>query len=213
MGNIESAAEKLGGLRLPAELEPLEVAGQGNRSITFRAIYRGDIVAMKVYRPDVIERYKKKHKVNIAVYEMSLNRVFRKIPELLPFTAKPLAVMGHDGKSTLMFLQEFIDGVFIKELAERNKGLPDSVLEAGETIVRNAEMNDLHDLGLGIDTAMVRKQSGVWFPALHDFNQVPKADTSSNSFFSRAFKGGSEKKAKADYQSLAEWRSYSDKCS
>jgi hypothetical protein len=213
MGNIESAAEELGGLRLPAGLEPLEVAGKGSRSITFRAIYRGDIVAMKVYRPNVIEQYKKKHRVNIAVYEMSLNRKFRKIPELLPFTAKPLAVLGHDGKSTLMFLQEYIDGVFIKELAEKNKGLPASVLEAGETIIRSAEMNDLHNLGLGIDTAMVRKQAGVWLPVLHDFNQVPKADTSSNSFLSRAFKGGAGKKAKADYQSLAEWRSYSAKCS
>ncbi len=213
MGNIESAAAELGGLRLPQDLEPLEVAGQGSRSITFRANYRGDILAMKVYKPDAIKQFKKKHNKNIAVSEMSRNRAFRKIPELLPFIAKPIAVMGHDGKSTLMFLQEFIDGVPLKELAERNKGLPDSVLEAGETIVRNAELNELYELDLSMDDVLVRKQAGVWTPVLHDFNHVPKVEKPSNSFFARAFKGSTEKKSKRDYQLLEQWRAYSQKCS
>jgi hypothetical protein len=212
MDTIESAAEKLGGLRLPPELEPLEVAGEGSRSITFRANYRGDIVAMKVYRPESIERFKKKHKANIAVYEMSRNRKFRKIPELLPFTAKPISVMGHDGKSTLMFLQEFIDGVTVKELAERNSGLPDSVLEAGETIVRVAEMNELYDLGLSLDSAFARKKSGAWTPVLHDFNQPPQAGKKSGGFFSKTF-GSGNKKSKRDYQTIAEWRAWSSQCS
>lgn len=212
MGTIESAAEKLGGLRLPPDLEPLEVAGEGSCSITFRANYRGDVLAMKVYRPESVERFKKKYKQNIAVYEMSRNRKFRKISELLPFTAKPIAVMGHDGKSTLLFLQEFVDGISVKELAERNKGLPDSVLEAGETIVRVAEMNELYDLGLSLDSAYARKNAGVWTPVLHDFNQPPQAEKQSGGFFSKAF-GGNNKKSKRDYQAIAEWRAWSAQCS
>ena len=94
MENIESAATDLGGLRLPPELDLLEVAGQGRRSITFRANYRGDIVAVKVYRQEFIDKYRKKYDVNIGVFEMSRNRAFRKIPELLPYTAKPLAVLA-----------------------------------------------------------------------------------------------------------------------
>lgn len=212
MGTIESAAEELGGLRLPPDLEPLEVAGQGSHSITFRADYRGDILAMKVYRPASIERFRKKHQVNIAVYEMSRNRKFRKIPELLPFTAKPIAVMGHDGKSTLMFLQEYIENFHLQELAEQNGGLPGSVLEAGETIVRVSEMNDLHDLELSVENVIVRKQSGVWSPVLFDFNQPPVAEKTSNSLFARAFKGAG-KKSKLDYQALAQWRICSEKYS
>ncbi len=213
MQNIETAAEELGGLRLPPDLGLLEVTGQGSHSITFRASYHGDILAVKIYRPKSIERYRKKHKVNIAVFEMSRNRAFRKIPELLPFTAKPVAVMGHDGKSTLMFLQEFIDGVHLKELAERNKGIPDSVLEAGETIVRIAEMNELHDLDLSVEKVLVRKKSGRWLPVLHDFKQVPKTAKPANSLLARAFKAGMRKKSNPDYQSLAQWRSYSEQCS
>lgn len=209
MGNIETAAEKLGGLRLPPELEPLEVVGEGSCSITFRANYRGDTVAMKVYRPEVIERFKKKHGSNIAVHEMSQNRAFRKIPELLPFTAKPLAVMGHDGKCSLMFLQEFITGVKLSELAERNKGIPESVLEAGETIVRDAELNDIHQLDLDANNVLVRKQSGRWLPVFHDFNHVPRKESASNPLLKFALKTGMRKKSHQAYKQLEQWRALS----
>ena len=189
--------------------EPLEVAGEGSCSITFRANYRGDTVAMKVYRPEVIERFKKKHGNNIAVYEMSQNRVFRKIPELLPFTAKPLAVMGHDGKCSLMFLQEFINGVKLSELAERNKGIPESVLEAGETIVRDAELNELFELDLDANDILVRKQAGRWLPVLTDFNHVTKKEASSNPLRKFALKTGMRKKSHQDYKHLEQWRALS----
>ena len=174
MENMELAAEEVGGLRLPSELEPLEVAGKGRRSITFRVNYRGDLLAMKVYRPKFIESYRKKYNVNIAVFEMSRNRAFRKVPELLPFAAKPISVMGHDGRCSLLFLQEFIEGVPLIELAEQNKGLPDSVLEAGETIVKVAEHNGLHDLDLDYKKILIREQAGIWLPVVHDFNLMPQ---------------------------------------
>jgi hypothetical protein len=213
MSNIQTAAEALGGLRLPPDLEPLEVAGEGSQCIVFKAVYRGDMVAMKVYRPEAIERFRKKHKKNIAVYEMSRNRSFRKVPELLPFTAKPLTVMGHDGKCTLMFLQEFVEGITVEELARSNRGLPASVLEAGENIVRTAEMHELYMLELAVDNAMVRNQNGVWTPVLYDFNQPPVEEKTSGSIFSRAFGGGKNKLALQDYKSLADWRNCSEQFS
>jgi hypothetical protein len=212
MKNIETAAAEVGGIRLPPDLEPLEVAGEGRRSITFRASHRGDIVAMKVYRPEFVEKYRKKFDVNIAVFEMSKNRRFRKIPELLPFAAKPLAVMGHDGKCTLMFLQEFISGIPLTELGERNKGLPDSVLEAGETIVRIAEMNELYDMDLFYKNVLVRKQHGVWLPVIHDFNLMPQTEHPPNPFLALALKTGMRKKSHRDYRCLEEWREFSIKC-
>jgi hypothetical protein len=213
MDSIETAAGELGGLRLPEGLEPMAVAGQGRRSITFRASYRGDTVAMKVYRPEFVEKYRKKYDVNIAVFEMSRNRAFRKVPELLPYSAKPLLVMGHDGRCSLMFLQEFIDGIQLTELAEQNRGLPDSVLEAGEIIVRNAEMNELYDLDIFYKNVLVRKKSGVWQPVLHDFNLMPQTDKPPNPILALALKTGIRKKSHRDYRCLAEWRSFSEQCS
>jgi len=203
---IDVAAEEVGGLRLPSDLEPISVAGSGLRSITFKASYRGETVAMKAYRPDVIDRYRKKYDVNIAVFEMSRNRAFRKVPELLPFAAKPLSVMGHDGRYSLLFLQEFIDGIPMKELAELHKGLPESVLESGETIVREAEMNELHDLDLACDGMMVRQVKGVWQPVIHDFNLMPQHRFPSNSVLKLAFKSGARKFSHRDYRALEQWR-------
>ena len=131
----------------------------------------------------------------------------------MPFTAKPLAVMGHDGRCTLMFLQEFIDGMHLTELAEKNKGLPDSVLEAGETIVRVAEMNEMYDLDIYYKNVMVRKQSGIWQPVLHDFNLMPQSEHPPNPFLTLAIKTGIRKKSHRDYRCLQEWRSYSKQCS
>lgn len=212
MENLELAAKEVGGLRLPPGLEPLEVAGKGSRSITFRANYRGSILAMKVYRPDVIDNYRKKYDLNIAVFEMSRNRAFRKIPELLPFAAKPISVMGHDGRCSLLFLQEFIEAVPLKELAEKDKGLPDSVLEAGATIVRVAEQNGLHDLDLYYKDVLLRKQSDIWLPVLHDFNLVSQHEHPSNPIMALAFKSGMRKKSQRDHRHLEQWRGYSERC-
>jgi predicted Ser/Thr protein kinase len=213
MKDIETAASELGGLRLPPDLQPLEVVGEGRHSITFRVKFRGDILAMKVYRPESINRFRKKHDVNIAVFEMSRNRAFRKIPELLPFTAKPISVLGHDGRCSLMFLQEFVDGIPLTELAEKNKGLPDSVLEDGEIIVRHAEMNGYHELDLHYKDVLVRNQAGVWHPVLHDFNKMTKTEPQPDSLLTKVFKTGKDKKSRRDHKHLAEWRDFSQKCS
>jgi hypothetical protein len=210
--DIETAVRDLGGLNLPLELKPLEVAGQGRRSITFRADYQGEVVAMKVYRPAFIEKYRRKYDVNIADFEISRNRAFRKIPELLPFAARPLAVMGLDGECSLMFLQEFVEGMVLAELAEKNKGLPESVLEAGKTIVRVAELNGLHDLDIFYKNVLVREDSGVWLPVVHDFNQMPQDRHPPNPFLALAIKTGLRKRSHRDYRCLREWHSYSEQC-
>ena len=102
---VATAIAELGDVHLPEEIRLLEVAGRGSRSIVFKATYRGETVALKVYRPEAIEKYRKKYELNIAVFEMSQNRKFRKVPELLPFSAKPIMVLGHDGKQSVCFMQ------------------------------------------------------------------------------------------------------------
>lgn len=208
MQDIESAAQEVGGLRLPSNLEPLSVIGAGSRSITFKASFRSETVAMKAYRPEVIEKYRKKYDVNIAVFEMSRNRAFRKVPELLPYAAKPLSVIGHDGKHSLVFLQELIrESTNMTDLAAGNGGLPESVLEAGETIVRMAELAELHDLDLDPDGMLVRQVRGVWQPVMHDFNQMPQHLFPPNPILKMAFKTGARKKSHRDYQAIGQWRS------
>lgn len=212
MKTIETATDELGGLKLPPQLEPTAVAGEGRRSITFKANYRGETVAMKAYRPEFIDAYRRKYDVNIGVFEMSRNRAFRKIPELLPLSAKPLAVLGHDGSCSLVFLQEYIQGTPLTELGRQRKGLPESVLEAGEAIVRAAESHALHDLDLFYRNILCRERDGVWQPVIHDFNLMPQHLFPPNPLLKLAFSLGIRRPSHRDYRCIAQWREYSREC-
>lgn len=169
---VAAAINELGTVSLPDNIELLEVAGEGSCSVVFKVRYRGQTLALKVYRPEVVAAYREKHGVNIAVYEMSRNRKFRKVPELLPYSAKPILVFGHDGKQSVSFLQEFIEGVPLTRVAEAAKAVPTSALEAIESIASHADQADLNNLDLGYQDVLVRKVNGRWLPVLHDFNRI-----------------------------------------
>jgi predicted Ser/Thr protein kinase len=204
---VAAAVEELGGVKLPENVELLEVIGQGSRSIVFKARYRGDIVALKMYRPAAIQKYRKKYDVNIAVYEMSQNRQFRKVPDLLPFSAKPIMVLGHDGRQSLCFVQEFVEGRPLTELAAEKGGIPQTVLEAGEVIARAADQAGLHNLDLDYRNVLVWEQAGRWLPVLHDFNQPP-SDPEHGKPFMSLFR----KEARPGYELVREWLRFSEKC-
>ena len=208
---VAAAVEELGELTLPENTELLEVAGKGRCSVTFKANYRDEIVALKAYRPEIVKQYRKKYDVNIAVFEMSRNREFRKVRELFPYSAKPIMVQGHDGSVSLCFMQEFIEGIPLTQLAEQNRGLPASVLEAGELIARAAGQAGLHDLDLDYKNVLVRQQSGRWLPVIHDFNQVP-GDHSGSGAIMGLLKKGMGRKPKDNYQYIQQWLQYSEQC-
>lgn len=162
-------------LDLPDGIEVLDPLGGGRYGQVYKARFQGEDVALKTYTQRAIDWYRKKLNVNIAVHEMARNREFRKVPALVPYTAKPLRVIGQDGKGTLCFLQEFIDGLTLEQLAEKVGHLPHSLLSAGKLIDRSCEEAGLE----GVDTIMrevlVRQQSGQWVPVMYDFKHPPQA--------------------------------------
>ena len=204
---VAAAVEELGGVTLPENLEVLEVIGTGSRSIVFKAKYRGETVALKIYRPEIAARYRKKFDLNIAVYEMSQNRKFRKVPELLPFSAKPIMVLGHDGKQSLCFIQELIDGRPLVELAKERGEVPQSVLEAGEVIARAGEQAGMNNLDLDYRNLLVRESAGRWLPVIHDFN-APPVEQASNKAFLGLFKKGTQ----PGHELVREWIRFSKDC-
>lgn len=207
-GDVTAATDELGGLRLPDNIELLEVAGRGSRSIVFKAHFRGETVALKVYRPDIVQRYRDQYDLNIAVFEMSRNRKFRKVPELFPFSAKPIMVLGHDGKQTLCFMQEFIDGVSLEELGRSEGGLPPSVLNVAEAIARYADEAGLEELDLDYRNVMARKSEGAWLPVVYDFNHVPAGRGGQKSFLGLFRKG----QARTNLKCAEAWSAYSRQC-
>lgn len=204
---IASAIDELGGVELPDTIELVEVAGRGSCAIVFKALHRGETVALKVYRPAAINTYRDRHGCNIAVYEMSQNRKFRKVQELLPYSAKPIMVLGHDGRQSVCFMQEFIEGQTLIELGRANQGLPPSVLEAGEVIARVAEREGIDGIDLNYRSVLVRQKAGRWLPAIHGFNRPP-ADAESRGGLLRLFR----KTRQPNFEFIREWVKFSEEC-
>lgn len=199
-------------LNLPQELLLIGFAGQGRRSVTFKANYQGETVALKVYRGEFIEKYQDRYKLNIAQFEMTRNQAFYAVDALRPYAAKPVRVLGVDDGYSLCFLQEFIDGPTLVELAEQNQGLPQTVLDAGQLICEQAEVAGLHDLDLFYKNILVRKQNDAWLPVINDFNLVPQYQFPPNPFLQLAYLTGIRKKSHRDWRCLKGWHDWSDHC-
>ena len=199
-------------LNIPDDLVVLEVAGQGRRSVTYRAELRGGIVALKVYREEFIQKYQQRYGVNIARFEFGRNQAFYELDALREYAARPIAVLGADDDYSLCFIQEFIDGIPLVELARRQSGLPASVLEAGELICARAGAAGLFDLDIFYKNVMVRRLGDVWLPVLHDFNLMPQYMYPPNPFLALAYLTGIRKKSHRDRRCLRGWKDWSDQC-
>jgi len=199
------------GLSLPAGLELLEKIGTGSMCTVYKARHMGETVALKVYADKAIKWYRDRHHTNIAVFEMNQNRAFRKVPALLPYTAKPIRVIGQDGKFTLCFVQEFIDGPTVEELGTMLGGLPEGLLQVGQVIAKTCEEEGLEGIEQFMQNTRVRQKAGQWFPAIHDFKHIP-AETqkkkSGPSFLSRI---GLRAKASQEAAFVQQWRARSER--
>lgn len=165
------------GLQLPEGIELLEKVGAGRFNRVYRVNYQGETLALKAYSPRAVDFYRKKFSKNIAVLEMAQNRQYRKVPELVPYTAKPIRVIGQDGQSSLCFLQEFIDGLTLDAVIAKVGHFPGSVMAAGESIDRVCEEKNLDGLDQFMQNVLVREVNGQWLPVLHDFKHVAQPRT------------------------------------
>lgn len=200
-------------LSLPEDLVLIGFAGQGRRSTTFKVNYLGETLALKVYRKEFIKKYQHRYKLNIAQFEMTRNQAFYAVDGLRPYAARPIKVLGIEDGFSLCFLQEFIDGPSLVELAEQAKGLAQSVLDAGRLICERAEAAGLHDLDLFYKNILVRKLNDEWLPVIHDFNLVPQYQFPPNPFLAFAYLTGIRKKSHRDWRCLKGWQEWSDRCS
>ena len=199
-------------LKLPENLVPVSLAGQGRRSTTFKAEYEGEVVALKVYRKEFIQKYQQRYELDIAQFEFTRNQAFYAVDELRPYAARPIEVLGVDDGYSLCFLQEFIYGPSLVELAQKNHGLPQSVLDAGQLICTKAEAAGLHDLDLFYKNVLVREKNGTWLPVIHDFNLVPQYQYPPNPFLALAYLIGLRRKSHRDWRCLKGWQDWSDRC-
>ncbi len=192
-------------IRVDDALCGLELVGYGSRSLIYRASYRGETVALKIYRPAAIRKYQRRYGINIAAFEFRRNQAFYADLELRRFSARPIRVFGLADGYDLAFLQEFVDGVPLKTLARRLGGIPGETLEMGQRIVRLANAAGLYDLDIHAGNVMVRAVEGQWSPVLYDFNLVPQHIHAPNPFAAIAYRLGIRSLSHRDYRSLDDW--------
>lgn len=161
------------GLRLPPGLELLELIGKGRAATVYKVRFQGEILALKAYKKSAADWYRKKLDKNIAVYEMMQNREFRKHKDLVTYTAKPIRVIGQDGKLSLCFLQEYVDGITIEELGERYGKIPGYLMSTGAMIARTCEEHSIKGVDEFMTGAKLRQSASTWVPMMFDFKHIP----------------------------------------
>jgi hypothetical protein len=192
-------------LRVPPAVELGPLAGRGKRSITFRATWRGEHVALKVYRRKFIDKYRRRYALNIARYEYERNVAFHALETLRPYAARPFGVFDDEAASSLCFLQEFVNGISLKELAAREGGVPPETLDAGRRIVAAASAAGLYDLDISTRNIMVRNTEAGWMPVVYDFNLVPQYLYPPNPFVALAYWSGLRRKSHRDHRAIRNW--------
>lgn len=194
------------GLKLPPGLELEFKIGEGSCGPVYKARFQGETVALKAYSSQAIANYQKRHQVNLAVFEMYQNRLFRRVPQLFPYTAKPIRVLGQDRKVSLCFLQEYVEGVTLQELGKRMGRLPQSLLEAGDIITQVSQSADIRGVDQFMQNIMVRENAGDWLPVIHDFKHVPRPQASKRSLLGLL---GMGRKSNMQGEFVQQWRDFS----
>ncbi len=146
--------------------------GEGGRSTVYRARWRDQDVALKVYKAFALERHARKHSENLAKFEYSRNRAFYEAPGMSRYVAKPLGYLATEGVSA--FMQEKLEGeLYYFYYRARNGDMPRSVFEHVKTMVHLYHKAGLYDVDLHAMNVMVVEEREEPVPKLFDFNLIP----------------------------------------
>lgn len=192
-------------ITLPDEIQVGEFLGRGRRSFSYKGKYGGKDIVIKVYRKEFVEKYRRKCSVDIAEFEFERNAALCNVDEIRPYIATPYMAFSRHSGFTHSFVQEYIDGITLKQLIAQSGCLPDEMLKAGYKIVRAAEACGIHDMDIFVENVLAVQSAGTWIPKLYDFNMLPQHMSSPNPFVALGIKMGL-RKSRRDYRNLRDWK-------
>ncbi len=192
-------------VNLPPEIQVVSFLGRGRRSFSYKGKYKNHEVVIKIYRKEFIEKYSDKCNIDIAEFEFKRNSILYNIESIQNYIAAPLKVFPKSCGYTHSFVQEYVEGITLKNLISTLGYLPNEVLKIGYEIVRAAESVNVHDLDISVGNILVNKQGDHWMPKLYDFNLLPQHMNPPNPFMALGFKLGLRNKSHRDYRSLKNW--------
>ena len=193
-------------IKMPDEIEVLKFLGRGRRSFSYKARYDGHNAVIKIYRKEFIEKYDNKCNIDIAEFEFERNTTLYNIEQIRHYIARPFKVFAKNSSYTHSFIQEYVEGITLKQLIAKLGYLPSEVLDAGYKIVRNAESFGVHDLDISVGNILVVEENEGWAPKLYDFNLLPQHMSPPNFIMAAGIKLGLRNKSHRDYRSLKNWQ-------
>lgn len=195
-------------LHLPAEVQIEKLLGEGRRSTVYAGTYRGEPVAVKAYRPDMIDKCRRRYGVSLAEFEHRRNSEIYALESARHYIARPVALYGEGDGYSHAFIQQRVEGIRLRSLAEQLGYVPRETQTALETLVREAHIAGIYDLDLCPNNIRVRETPAGWQPILFDFNMMPQYLFSRNPVTTLFYKVGLRKPWGRDRRHLedfADW--------
>lgn len=161
-------------LQLPADVQIDNLLGEGQRSMVYAATYCGDPVAVKAYRPEMMAKCRRRYGISLAEFEHRRNCELYAIETIRPYVARPIALFGEGDGYSHAVIQQRVEGIRLRALAEQLGYVPTETQAALETLVREAHTAGIYDLDLCPNNIRVRETPAGWQPMLFDFNMIPQ---------------------------------------
>ena len=166
-------------LGLPEELELtnvgpvriIEPLAAGKMTVVYRGLLAGEIVALKIYKPEYVKKHAERHPVGLAEFEFTRNKAFRAHPELARYAVRPIGYLDTPGVSAIV--QELARGEMYYDLCLRRGGPLPGVMRHLEKVVALAHDAGLYDIDLQALNVLVVEVGGEEVPLLFDFNRLP----------------------------------------
>ena len=187
------------------DLEIVDKAGEGKRSVVYRARWRGRDVGVKVYKPAAIASHARKHKLPLAEFEYRRNKAFFEARGLARYVAEPLGFVVQPGFQ--VSVQELVDGE-VYYFAKRGHAdfISPRFMEDLAELVKLSHAAQLYDIDLHAMNVMVDRAKGT--PKLFDFNQIPFTERPQNPFVGLALKLGLLGRESRDLRKLARFNNF-----
>jgi RIO-like serine/threonine protein kinase len=196
-------------VKLPADIRLGDLLGQGQRCTVYAATYRGEPVAVKVYRAEMMAKCRRRYGISLAEFEHRRNSDTYAIAAIRPYIARPIALFGEGDGHSHAFIQQRVAGVRLRALAEQLGHVPPETQAALETLVREAHAANIYHLDLCPNNIRVRETPAGWQPMLFDFNMMPQYLFSRNPVTTWFYKFGLRKPWGRDRRHLedfADWQ-------
>jgi hypothetical protein len=198
-------------LHLPADVQIDNLLGEGQRSTVYAAVYRGEPVAVKVYRPEMLAKCRRRYGINLAEFEHRRNSQAYAIAPIRCYIARPIALFGEGDGYSQVFVQQRVEGLRLRVLAEQLGHVPPETQVALRTLVDEAHRAGMYDFDLCPNNIRVRETPDGWQPMLFDFNMIPQYLHSRNPVTTFFYKVGLRKPWGRDRRHLADFADWQNR--